>query len=84
VGQLDEAIAEARLACRRDDQCYPARVILAAVLAQAGWMQDAATALRDARRIRPHLSVAEVHALMGQRATDSLRQAGLLEGLDSA
>jgi adenylate cyclase len=83
VGHLDEAIAEARLACRRDDQFYPARVILAAVLAKAGWTQDTAAALRDARRIRPHLSVAEVHALIGQRATDSLRQAGLLEGFAS-
>jgi adenylate cyclase len=60
VGHLDEAIAEARVACRRDDKFYPSRVTLAAVLAQAGWTQDTAAALHDACRIHPHLSVAEV------------------------
>ena len=65
--QLKEAREEARAACRRDPQFYAARVVLALTCISLGEREDAVAALREARRLRPRLSLEEIQLLVGRR-----------------
>ncbi len=67
--RLTEAHEEVRAACRRDPQFYVARVVLALTAAGLGRREEAVMALREARRLRPRLSLDEIQLLVGRRAT---------------
>jgi len=67
--RLTEAHEEVRAACRRDPQFYVARVVLALTAAGLGRRDEAVMALREARRLRPRLSLDEIQLLVGRRAT---------------
>jgi DNA-binding SARP family transcriptional activator len=69
--RLDEALDAAQGACRSDSKFYPARVVLAMVLARLGRDAEASRALAEAKRIRPRLSPAEIRLWAG-RALDRL------------
>ena len=66
--RLTEAHEEVRAACRRDPQFYVARVVLALTAAGLGRKEEAVVALREARRLRPRLSLNEIELLVGRRA----------------
>jgi adenylate cyclase len=66
--RLTEAYEEIRAACRRDPQFYVARVVLALTAADLGSKEEAVVALREARRLRPQLSLNEIQLLVGRRA----------------
>jgi adenylate cyclase len=66
--RLAEAHEEVRAACRRDPQFYVARVVLALTAAGLGMKEEAVAALREARRLRPRLSLNEIEFLLGRRA----------------
>jgi adenylate cyclase len=66
--RLTEAHEEVRAACRRDPQFYVARVVLALTAAGLGSKEEAVVALREARRLRPRLSLDEIELLVGRRA----------------
>ena len=66
--RLTEAHEEVRAACRRDPQFYVARVVLALTAAGLGMKEEAVAALREARRLRPRLSLNEIELLLGRRA----------------
>tara|TARA_R110002095_G_scaffold35178_2_gene33196 strand:- start:167 stop:1852 length:1686 start_codon:yes stop_codon:yes gene_type:complete len=72
-GELEKGIEEAQNACRLDSSSQIPRVILASLLLRAGRQSEAASAMREARRIHPGLSLREVQGLVGQKS------AGLLE-----
>ena len=74
VGRLDEAIEQARLACRRDDKLHNPRVVLAALLVTEKRLEEAASALAEARRIRPQLSLREARGIVGGRYAKALRK----------
>ncbi len=74
VGRLDEAVEQARVACRRDDKLHNPRVVLAALLVDGNRLEEAASALAEARRIRPQLSLREVRGMVGGRYTKSLQK----------
>jgi adenylate cyclase len=67
--RLTEAREEARIACRRDPRFYLARVVLAFIAASVGEREEAISALREARRLRPRLSIEEIQLLVGRGAT---------------
>ena len=66
--RLTEAHEEVRAACRRDPQFYVARVVLALTAVGLGMKEEAVAALREARRLRPRLSLNEIELLLGRRA----------------
>ena len=72
------AEAEARLACRRDDRLYMARIVLALILARQGHLTDARATIREAMRLRPDLCAEDVRGLVGRRGIEILRTMGLL------
>ncbi len=74
VGRLDEAIEQAQIACRRDDKLHNPRVVLAALLVDGNRLEEAASALAEARRIRPQLSLREVRGIVGGRYAKALRK----------
>ncbi len=74
VGRLDEAIEQARVACRRDDKLHNPRVVLAALLIDGDRLEEAASALAEARRIRPQVSLREARGIVGGRYTEALRK----------
>jgi adenylate cyclase len=74
VGRLDEAIEQARLACRRDDKLHNPRVVLAALLVTANRHEEAVAALAEARRIRSRLSLREVRGIVGGRYAKALEK----------
>ncbi len=74
VGRLDEAIEQARVACRRDDELHNPRVVLTALLVDAGRLEEATAALAEARRIRPLLSLREVRGVVGGRYAKAMQQ----------
>ena len=76
--RLTEAHEEAGTACRRDPQFYLARVVLSLTAIVLDRRDEATAALREARRLRPRLSLEEIRVLVGRRA------ATLLEPLWSA
>ena len=57
-----------RAACRQDPQFYVARIVLALTAAGLGSKDEAVVALREARRLRPRLSLNEIQLLEGHRA----------------
>jgi adenylate cyclase len=65
--RLTEAHEEVRAACRRDPQFYVARVVLALTAVGLGRKEEAVVALREARRLRPRLSLNEIELLVGRR-----------------
>jgi adenylate cyclase len=74
VGRLDEAIEQARIACRRDDKLHNPRVVLTALLVNGGRLEEAASALAEARRIRPKLSLREVRGIVGGRFAKAMEK----------
>jgi adenylate cyclase len=73
AGRLEEALAEASLAARRDGRLYTARLVTARTLVKLGRNDDARTALAEARRIRPNMTLAEVEKFFGAQATEDLK-----------
>jgi len=67
--RLEEAYEEARAACRRDPQFYVARIVLALTAAGLDRKDDATAALREAKRLRPRLSIEQIQLLVGRGAT---------------
>jgi len=67
--RLTEAHEEVRAACHRDPQFYVARIVLAFTAAGLGRREEAVAALREAKRLRPRLSLEEFHLLIGHGAT---------------
>ena len=63
--RLTEAHEEVRAACRRGPQFYVARVVLALTAAGLGSKEEAGMALREARRLRPRLSLNEIRFWWG-------------------
>ena len=74
VGRFDEAIEQARIACRRDDKLHNPRVVLTALLVNADRIEEAASALAEARRIRPQLSQREVRGIVGGRYAEAMQK----------
>ena len=72
TGRLDEAVAQARAACRRDAKLHNPRVVLAALLLSQQQEEEAVSALAEARRIRPQLSLREVRGIVGGRYAKAL------------
>ena len=66
--RLAEAHEEARAACRRDPGFYVAPIVLALTAARLGRKEEAIAALREARRLRPQLSLDEIQNFVGRRA----------------
>ena len=66
--RLEEAYEEARTACRRDPQFYVARIVLALTSAGLDRKDDAIAALREAKRLRPRLSIEQIQLLVGRGA----------------
>jgi adenylate cyclase len=66
--RLAEAHEEVRAACRRDPQFYVARIVLALTAARLERKEEAIAALREARRLRPRLSLEEIQLLVGRGA----------------
>ena len=66
--RLTEAHEEVQAACRRDPQFYVARIVLALTAASLGSKEEAIAALREARRLRPRLSLEEIQLLVGRGA----------------
>ncbi len=66
--RLAEAHEEARAACRRDPGFYVARIVLALTAARLGRKEEAIAALREARRLRPRLSLDEIQNFVGRSA----------------
>jgi len=64
--RLTEAHEEIRAACRRDPQFYVARIVLAFTAAGLGSKEEAVAALREARRLRPRLSLEEIQLFVGR------------------
>lgn len=64
LGRLDEALEEARRACRRDPRAHMPRVILALILALHGRRDEARAALDEAKEVRPRLDFAEIETLL--------------------
>ena len=66
--RLSEAHEEIRTACRRDPRFYVARIVLALIAVGLGSKEEAIAALREARRLRPRLSLEEIKLLVGRGA----------------
>ena len=64
--RLTEAHEEIRAACRRDPQFYVARIVLAFTAASLGGKEEAIAALREARRLRPRVSLEEIQLFVGR------------------
>jgi adenylate cyclase len=73
AGRFEEALAEASAAARRDGRLYTARVVVAWVLLKLDRNDEARTALGEARRIRPALSLVEIRRFFGQHTAEDLR-----------
>jgi adenylate cyclase len=71
-GRFEDAIDEARIACRRDGKLHNPRVILASLLLRTGREKEAKSALKEARRIYPELTLREVAGLVGRRSAKDL------------
>jgi len=73
AGRLEEALAEASAAARRDGRLYTARVVVAWVLTKLDQKSEAQGALAEARRIRPALSLDEIRRFFGERTAADLK-----------
>jgi adenylate cyclase len=72
AGRLEEALAEASAAARRDGRLYTARAVAAWVLTKLDRKVEARGALAEARRIRPALSLEEIQRFFGQHTAADL------------
>jgi adenylate cyclase len=72
VNRVDDAIEQARVACRHDDKLHNPRVVLAALLAATERPDEAKAALAEAMRIKPNLSLQEARGLVGGRYANML------------
>ena len=72
AGRLDEALAVASTASRRDGRLYSARVVSAWALTKLDRFEEARAALAEARHIRPALNLAEIQRFFGCRAAAEL------------
>jgi adenylate cyclase len=72
------AEAEARLACRRDDKLYMARIVLALILGDQGRLTEARAAVGEALRVRPDVCAEDLRGLIGRRGVVILRGTQLL------
>jgi adenylate cyclase len=79
AGKQDEAVEEARRACRRDDKLLMPRVTLAVFFASQGIRNAAEDAMADAKRIHPKLKAEEIQPVIGRGGVKILREAGLLD-----
>ena len=73
AGRTEEALTEASAASRRDGRLYGARVVTAWMLARLKRAEDARTALAEARRLRPSLSLDEIQRFFGERIIAELQ-----------
>jgi adenylate cyclase len=73
AGRLEEALAEASAAARRDGRLYTARVVVAWVLTKLDQKSEAQGALAEARRIRPALSLDEIRRFFGEGTAADLK-----------
>jgi TolB-like protein len=73
AGQLEEALAEARLARQRDPRLFLAPLLEAALLAEAGQTEAAGAALATARRLHPALDEAGIEVALGEARAAALR-----------
>lgn len=69
---LDEALQQGVLACRRDDRSYIPRVILATIHLARNEAGPASEMLQEALRIKPDLNNKQITALVGRRASAGL------------
>ncbi|MES9986299.1 MAG: winged helix-turn-helix domain-containing protein [Candidatus Thiodiazotropha endolucinida] len=69
---LDEALQQGMLACRRDDRSYIPRVILATIHLARNEPGPASEMLQEALRIKPDLNNKQITALVGRRANAGL------------
>ena len=76
--RVEQAEREARLACKRDDKLYMAKVVLGIILAEQGRIKEAKRAIAEACRVRPKLSAQDVRSLVGRRGVQILESNGLL------
>ena len=76
--KTEEALEEARQACRRDDKNYMARVVLGLIALESGLESEARAAIADALRIRPDLKGCDVAQLLGRKGVKLLDDKGLL------
>jgi adenylate cyclase len=73
VGRLADAYEQAKLAVRRDPRFYAARLALAITAMQLDRSEEATKSIRQARRLRPKLSFAEIQLLLGRRGGNVLQ-----------
>ena len=78
LGKIDEALQEAKLACRRNDKFPNSRVVMAMILAKEGRREEAAAAMDEARRLSSDLQAKNITGLIGKRGARILEEAGLL------
>ena len=76
--KLEEAEAEARQACRRDEKNYMGRVVLALILMAKGQSAQSQRELKDALRLRPDLRLEDLRSLVGRRGIQMLSEQGLI------
>jgi len=79
LGRLEEAIEAADYACRCDHTIFLPRLVLAMAHFMAGNANAARAALNDARRVRPHLSIADITNLASTDEVARLKQAGFFD-----
>lgn len=77
-GKVEEAIEAAKQACRYDDKIFLPRLVLAVALNTVDDRDGARAALDDARRIRPHLTEADIARFATAAEMAGLKQAGLI------
>jgi tetratricopeptide (TPR) repeat protein len=73
AGRIEDALAEASAASRRDGRLYGARVVAAWMLAKLNRKDEARAALSEARRIRPALNLDEIKRFFGKPAASDLQ-----------
>ncbi len=73
AGDLDTALAEAKLAVEADDRTHLSRTVLAVVHLARGEVDAAQSAWLDAKRVTPDLTADEMSGLIGARMTAEIR-----------
>ncbi|MDF2178919.1 winged helix-turn-helix domain-containing protein [Aliiglaciecola sp. CAU 1673] len=76
-GRLDEAIEVAQNACAFDDKIFLPRIVLGIALALADQPEAAATAIEDARRIRPKLTLDDIKRFVRPEEVQKMQQYAL-------
>ncbi len=78
LDRTGEAIDAARAACRYDDKIFLPRIVLAIACAESGAIDEAATAMSDARRLRPGLARRDLAWMATPGNLETLKSARLL------